>query len=135
MSFRFAIDHPVRWGDVDWFGVVNNAVYFTLFEQARFEYFQRLGLLEEGDFPFVLGETTARFLRPARAGMVLAIAVRTTRLGHKSLGTEYEVRHGGEVLATGRATLVYVDDQLRSRPIPAAARARLLAFEGLAADA
>ena len=133
MSFRFVIRHPVRWGDVDWFGVVNNAVYFTWFEQARFEYFQTLGLLEEGDFPFVLGETTARFLRPARAGMVVEIGLRTTRLGHKSLDTEYEVRHDGQVLATGRATLVYVDDALRSRAIPAAARTRLREFEGLPA--
>ena len=35
MLFRFAAEVPLRWVDVDSAGVVNNAVYLSLMEQAR----------------------------------------------------------------------------------------------------
>ena len=37
------IDQVVDWGDMDSFGHVNNVVYFRYFENARVEYFQRIG--------------------------------------------------------------------------------------------
>ncbi|MBM3961563.1 MAG: acyl-CoA thioesterase, partial [Planctomycetes bacterium] len=39
MLFRFAAEVPLRWVDVDSAGVVNNAVYLNLMEQARYLYF------------------------------------------------------------------------------------------------
>ena len=36
MSYRFTVNVPLRWVDVDSWGVVNNAVYLNLMEQARF---------------------------------------------------------------------------------------------------
>jgi acyl-CoA thioester hydrolase len=131
MSFRFFYDHPLRWGDIDSCGVLNNAVYLSLLEQARYEYCRQLGLLDGVSFPFLLGETTIRFLKPGRAGMTVTIAARTRRLGNKSLEQEYEVRHGAEVLATARATLIYADRSLQSREIPDEARQTISAFEGI----
>jgi acyl-CoA thioester hydrolase len=95
MTFRFVHEAPVRWSDLDAAGVVNNAVYLTLLEQCRFAYFKELGLLEGNGFPFLLGETSIRFLRPGREAGSVAVAARVTRLGTKSFEMEYEVRFEG----------------------------------------
>lgn len=132
-SFRFVTPTPLRWVDVDSEGVVNNAVYLSLMEQARFAYFEQLGLLAGGNVPFVLAETTVRFLRPGRLRMDVATAARVTRLGRTSFAMEFEVRADGGVLASGSAVLVYVDAALKPVPIDALARTRIAAFEGIAA--
>jgi acyl-CoA thioester hydrolase len=127
----FHLEIPVRWVDIDSVGVLNNSLYLTFFEQTRYAYFERLGLLVEGQFPFVLAETTVRYHRPGRMGMVVTVGARTVRIGTKSFHMEYDVRHGDDLLCTGNATLVYVDEQIKSRPIPDRDRAALRVFEGL----
>ena len=129
--FRFAVPTPLRWVDVDSEAVVNNAVYASLMEQARYRYFDDLGLLEEGRLPFVLAESTIRYLRPGRLGMEVVTAARVTRVGRSSFGMEYEVRAEDGVLASGVAVLVYIDADLRPIPIADSVKACLQAFEGL----
>src|SRR5262249_28841530 len=108
MPSRFATPPPVGWVDIDAAGVLNNAVYLSLIEQARFSYFEQLGLLPAGQVPFVLAEATVRFLRPGRYGMAVATAAAVVRLGNTSFTMEYEVRADAAVLATGTAVLVFV---------------------------
>jgi acyl-CoA thioester hydrolase len=129
--FRFEHTERVRWVDLDAAGVLNNAVYLTLVEQARLGYFGRLGLMRGDQFPFLLGDARVRFLRPGRAGELLTIGARVTRLGTKSFDMEYEVASAGERLAVASATLVWVDEDLASVPIPEHARRRMAEFEGL----
>jgi acyl-CoA thioester hydrolase len=132
MGFRFTCEHPVRWKDIDAARVLNNAVYLSLVEQARFEYFHELDLLADEQVPFLLGETTIRFLKPGRAGMKLTIGARVLRLGGKSFDMDYEIRHGDEILATVRAVLVYADPvTLQTRTIPSHFRRRISMFEGI----
>lgn len=133
-AFRFRHEIPVRWSDIDSVGVLNNAKYLTYFEQARYEYSRQLGLLVEGQFPYVLGETSVRFLQPGRPGMLLTVATRTTRLGTKSFAMDYEIRHQENLLATATATLVYVNPTtLKSCPIPDRDRRSIAGFEDIAA--
>jgi acyl-CoA thioester hydrolase len=132
MSFRFSIELPVRWKDIDAVGILNNAVYLTMVEQARYDYFDHLGMLEgTADFNFVLGEVTARYLAPGKAGMVLTIGMRTSRLGNKSFEQEYEVACGDLQLARVTARMVWVDADLSSCVIPDAIRSQLAEFEGI----
>ena len=130
-QYRFVHEEAVRWSDIDSCGVLNNAVYLTFLEQTRYAYFGRLELLEGRRFPFVLAETSIRYLRPGLTGMVLAIAAGVTRLGRSSFEMDFEIRHGDDVLATARATLVYVDAAMKSRPLPATARTKIADFEGI----
>ena len=55
MRTAFVRRETFRWSDADLQQVVNNAVYLTLFEQARFGYFKQLGVLDGDAFPFLLG--------------------------------------------------------------------------------
>lgn len=132
MSFHFTLRQPVRWKDIDAAGILNNAVYLTLVEQARYGYFDQLGLLDgHADFSFLLGETTARYLAPGRAGMVLDVRARTSRLGNKSFDQEYEVEADGVLLARITARLVWCDANLKSCRIPDEVRTKIAAFEGI----
>ena len=133
MAYRFTMTQPVRWKDIDAAGVLNNAVYLTLVEQARYRYFEGLGLLEgSADFMFLLGETTARYLAPGKAGMVLDVRARTSRLGGKSFDQEYELACGETVLCRVRARLVWCDAELASCVIPDEVRRRIAEYEGIA---
>ena len=134
MFYRFDAEVPLRWVDVDSAGVVNNAVYLSLVEQARFAYFSQLGLLDDHRVPFVLAEANVEFLRPGRLGMQLSVAARTGRIGDKSLHMDYEVRAGDEVLAKVRCALVFVDDAMQPCPVPANFRETVSQFEELDAD-
>jgi acyl-CoA thioester hydrolase len=129
MFYRFVADVPLRWADVDSAGVVNNAVFLSLTEQARYLYFQHLGQLHDHKVPFVLAEATVKFLRPGRLGMRIEVAVRTRSIGTTSFHMEYEVRAADEVLATAKTVLVFVDGQMRPRPVPDEVRAAIVQFE------
>jgi acyl-CoA thioester hydrolase len=132
MTFHFSIRQPIRWKDIDAAGVLNNAVYLTLVEQARYAYFDELGLLTgAADFNFLLGETTARYLAPGRAGMTLEVRIRTSRLGNKSFDQEYELEADGRLLARVTARLVWCDEDLVSCRIPDDVRAKIAAFESI----
>lgn len=130
--FRFVVAVPLRWVDVDVAGVVNHAVYWSLIEQARYEYFARLGLIGGDVPPFLMGEASCRYERPARRGDALRIAARVARLGGRSFEMHYEVRRDGERIAVAKALLVWVDAEMRSCDLPAAARSAIAAFEGIA---
>ena len=54
---------PVRWGDMDSFGHVNNTVFFRFFEIARIEYFKKIQILQQTIGP-ILASTSCRFLAP-----------------------------------------------------------------------
>ena len=130
-NYRFSCTQPVRWKDIDAAGVLNNAVYLTFLEQARLHYFRDLELCREDQFPFLLGETRIRYHAPARVGDELVVRARTSRLGNKSFEMDYEVCRGAETLASAGATLVWVDEDLRSMPVPEEVRLRISEFEGL----
>ena len=57
------IEIPVRWGDMDSFGHVNNTIFFQYFEVARIEYFQKIQILSEDIGP-ILASTSCRFIAP-----------------------------------------------------------------------
>lgn len=122
----------VRWVDADLQGVLNNAVYLTLFEQARYGYFRSLGLMRGEAFPFLLGETGVRFERPIGPGAEVVVEAVVSRLGGKSFDMQYRVLVGAEQHATGSATLVWVDENLRSSVVPDEARRRISEYEGIA---
>jgi len=131
MLLRFAAEVPLRWVDVDSAGVVNNACYLSLMEQARFLYFQHLGLLADARVPFVLAETNVKFLRPGRLGMKVEVATGVRELGTSSFRMDYEVRSGDHVLATATARLLFADETMRPLPMPGRWRATIAQFEEL----
>jgi acyl-CoA thioester hydrolase len=111
MSFRVRL--RTRWSDEDTHHVLNNAVYSTLLEEARFAYFSELDLLLDNRFPFVLAQTNIVFLAPGRGGREVEVELATTRLGTTSFTQAYRVREARTwvVWCEGEARLVCVDPE------------------------
>ena len=137
-EFRFTTPLPVRYADIDAQGHVNNARYFTFMEEARVHYARALGLwtdLENFDaIGQIVAEAACTYLRPVQLGQTVDVAVRTTRIGHKSLEMTYRLSVAGETVATGRTVQVAYDYAARqSIPVPQAWRDAIAAYEGVAA--
>ncbi len=129
-AVAFCAERRTRWSDEDTQGVLNNAIYATLFEEARLDWSRAADLLDGAHFPFVLAETRLRFVRPRRGGARVAISLATTRIGRSSFEQAYRVREaaGRELWCEGLAVLVFWDPATRRpRPIPDALRERMLA--------
>lgn len=131
MGFRFDTEVRVRYRDLDTLEHVNNALYATYLEEARFRYFEHvLGVsLEEGGV--VLANLTIDFARPlTRSVGTVRIACGATDLSDSSVRMGYRVYPGGddEPVATAETVVVAVEEGA-SREIPQAWRTRLSEFE------
>ncbi len=127
----------IRFRDLDAFGHVNNAVYFTFMEMARVDYFTQIGLLQSGAFPspfFIIAEATCLFKAPIDMDTPLIIQTRVSRLGNSSFDMEYRFVHQADdvMLATGRTVQVTFDYAAgRSVRLPDVWRAAIVQWEGL----
>jgi len=134
-SFRVRVRRRTRWSDEDKQSVLNNAVYLSLLEEARYEYFRDLGLLIDEEFPFVLAQTNLRFVAPGRGGALVEIELKTTGLGRTSFTQLYRVTEveTGRVLAEAEAVLVCWDGEGRCKTDMAPLfRRKVTELEGLA---
>lgn len=135
-DFRFFQPVDIRYGDIDAQRHLNNAVYFTFFEQARCSYLQHLGLWDGKDFDrigIILAETTCTFKAAITLGTKVRVGVRTIRLGTKSLELVYTIEdeETGQEMASGHSVQVAYDYQTRSSiPIPTRWRQTIVDFEG-----
>lgn len=101
----------VRWGDMDAMGHINNACYFTYFEQTRGAWMQEAGLQIATDkVGWVVARNACDYKQPVTYPATLEIRLFTGAPGAASLPTFYEVREtDSDVLcARGEATLVLV---------------------------
>lgn len=114
---------PVRWADMDELGHVNNAVYFTYFEQARLEFLQSL---TDGPWPGspetgpVLVAAEATFKKPVVHPATVLVHVYGGEPGRSSFPLVCSLTVEGDeetVYAEATTTLVWIDRQ-SSRPVP-----------------
>jgi acyl-CoA thioester hydrolase len=120
-SFRFVKRIEVRFRDCDPLGHVNNAVFATYFEVARFAYFREgLGYLSRDSFPgFIIARIECNFRSQARMGDELDAHIRVTAIGRTSFTFEYRIVHAdtGRLVADGASVQVMFDYQTQ-KPVP-----------------
>lgn len=136
-DFHFYHLIEVRYGDLDPQGHVNNAKLLTYIEQARIFYLKQLKLWEGGSFQnlgIILADVQMTFKRAIQFGDPIRVGVRISRLGNKSMTSEYllEDARDASLFATGSSVLVAYDyHDNRSMPIPEEWRKAIMKFEGL----
>ena len=97
---QFVHETVTRWSDDDSQGVLNNAVYLTLFEEARHGFSRAAEVLVDGAFPFLLAQTNVRFVSPGRGGESVRVELSTVHVGTRSFRQAYRVRSAeGEIWA------------------------------------
>lgn len=119
---RFDYQMPVRWGDMDSMGHVNNTVYFRYFEQARIAWFESLRMATgpHGQGP-ILARVACDFVRPLTYPGDVVVRQMLTRLGRSSVALDLELRRtdGPDLYARGDSVIVWMDyDAGRSVPWP-----------------
>ena len=132
--FRFRHQLRARFRDCDLFGHVNNAVYFTYMEEARWAYWRELtGESPAGRLPgLILARAECDFIRPVQAGEQIDIWLGTTKIGRSSMTLVCEMLVGrGIKVARGIAVLVAYDYAAAAPvAVPDWARARIEEYEG-----
>ncbi len=134
-GFRFSTVIPVRYSDLDAQGHLNHARHFSFMEEARFQYLRASGLWADAQgfdaVGQIVAEASCTYKRPVLLGQTVEVAVRVSRLGHKSLEMEYRLTVGGEEVATGRTVQVAYDYVNHcSMSVPQDWRDRIATLEG-----
>ena len=91
---------PLRYSDMDLFGHVNNATYFSFLEEARIAWFEAC-IPETWDLEkhgVLVARTEMDYLKPVTPGDRLIIRVGASGMGNSSIHVKYEgfVLHGGQ---------------------------------------
>jgi acyl-CoA thioester hydrolase len=121
---------PIRWGDMDAMGHVNNTVYFRYMEQARISWFDALVPEAETwkDTGIVIVNAACHYRRPITYPGTVEVRLLIGRIGGSSVATYYELRvdDDPEPYASGEAVVVFVS-MATQKPtrIPDDMRARL----------
>jgi acyl-CoA thioester hydrolase len=129
---------PIRWGDMDMLGHVNNTVFFRYCEQARIEW--TYGLHRDGDAYAdtgpVIVNASCTFLRPLVYPGEVEVRMYLSDPGRTSLGSHYEIFKDGTKCADGAAKLVWIDLATgRSVPLPGWVTELLRALQSTGGDA
>jgi acyl-CoA thioester hydrolase len=113
----YVAPYRVMLRDLDSFGHVNNAVYFTYFEVARtLLWFELTGGSAARDINFIVARAECDFRQ--QVGMEpIDICVRIGEMRSSSFDTAYEIRknNGAQVAAVGKVVVVLFDWQKQSK--------------------
>ncbi len=131
---EFTADLKVRFRDLDAMGHVNNAVFFTYFEEGRkafFEkHFQKDGKL---DFPFILANASCDYLKPITLSDDIQLVLWVREIGNKRFDFTYRIvdrKDKTVVFASGKSVQVSFDYQKgKSTPIPSHVFERLVPYQ------
>lgn len=127
---------PVRWGDMDSMGHVNNARYFTYCESARMSYFAAIRMFDHRESELqgpALASATLNFRRQVRYPAELEVTTRVTEIGRSSFKMEYELflRGTDDRVADGTGIIVWVDYGTgKSTPLPEGLKGAIREYEG-----
>ena len=120
---------PIRWGDMDAYGHINNTVYFRYMEQARVEWIEEMQVPVRpgGDGPVIIN-ASCTFLIPMNYPGMVEVRTFIGAIGRSSCETFAEMRLEGDerIYAEGAAKVVWMNmESGKSIPLPDHVRALL----------
>jgi len=139
-KFPVVVRQPVVWGDMDSYRHVNNVVYFRYLENARLEYFRRMGWFEFEDKTAIgpiLAATSARFRRALTFPDDIAVAARVTEIREDRFSLEHVIVSATQQAVVTEGTglvVVYHYGEGRKMPLPDELRAKILQMESAAGN-
>jgi acyl-CoA thioester hydrolase len=119
---------PIRWGDMDAMGHVNNTVYFRYMEQARIGWFDALVPEAEAwkSTGIVIANASCNFKKPITYPGTVDVRLFVGLPGGSSVPTFYDLVVDEVVYADGAATVVFIDmAKQKAVRIPDGIRSRL----------
>jgi len=100
---------PIRWSDMDVYGVVNNVSFLRLLEEARVDLIWRLGS-QDGDAFFSGGSVVVKHSIAYKSPLVhsptpIDIHMWVSEINAASVSIEYEVKDANTVYAVASTTM------------------------------
>ena len=102
---------PIRWGDMDAMGHVNNVTYFRFMEQARISWFDKLVPERKAwkSNGIVIVNASCNFRRAMTYPGTVEVKLYNAKPGGSSVATYYELSIESEIYADGAAVVVFID--------------------------
>jgi acyl-CoA thioester hydrolase len=119
-DFKHYYDVTVVFNQVDMLHIVNNAVYFNYFEQARIKYAKDIGFFPKKGIAlvgttFYMVRNEINYLKAALFEDRLRIYTRISYIKHSSFGFEHIIENldSGNIISEGSGVLAHVDPVLK----------------------
>lgn len=132
---------PVRWGDVDRLGHVNNVQYFRYSEEARTQWFaelaEGLGDMWAGAGGPILAAIDCDFIQQLRHPNTVDVGTRALRIGNTSMQVEqgYFIADQAHPVAISRSRIVWFNyEEQRTATVPETVRERIRAGQPIAPE-
>lgn len=113
MKNIFKTQIQVRFRDIDSMGHVNNAVFFTYFEEGRKTFFLKISKGAGFSlFPFILAHIACDFIRPIKLASQVSLEMWVKEIGNKSFILAYrltDLTDESVAFATGESVQVCFD--------------------------
>ena len=108
---KLSTEIEVRFADLDAYGHVNNAVFFTYLETARVKLFRdRFADMMQRGLLFLVVEASCRYRKPIELTDRVHIDISTEDLGRSSFTLSYLIHDGsGKEFAEARTVMVCFD--------------------------
>jgi len=128
---EFRVELDVRWGDIDAFGHVNNAVFLAYLEQCRSEWMNSVPChWQEAETGPIVANVNINYRRPIRWPERIVVTLEPASPGRSSIKLESEIRslpreekQKSVLYADATVTLVWIDKKSgESVPLPSSIR-------------
>jgi acyl-CoA thioester hydrolase len=110
---KININIDVRFRDIDSMGHVNNAVFFTYFEEGRKAFLHTLfNIMHPEDYNFILAHISCDFLRPVKLDDSIMLQLWVGEIGEKRFNIKYSLVNSSDesiIYAKGKSVQVFFD--------------------------
>ena len=114
---EFSVEIEIRFRDIDAYGHVNNAVFFTYLEVARTKVFkQHFHELMQQGILYLVVKAECEYKMPIKFTDKVIISMRITDIGHSSFTIEYKIHNGNEKLFATAKTVMVTYDSKKNKP-------------------
>lgn len=125
---KFAFPQKILFKHCDPAGIVFYPRYFEMLNDCVEAFFDEIGfpfehLHQDGAMPTV--QMTAEFASPSLHGDRMVIDMAIAKIGSSSIALSFHAHCDAVTRFTANSTLVYIDSDNKSQPIPAAMRSAL----------
>ncbi|HRV34785.1 MAG TPA: thioesterase family protein [Desulfomonilia bacterium] len=113
MVKKIITDITIRFRDIDSMGHVNNAVFFTYFEEGRKEFLHTLfNIVNPDEYNFILAHIECDYLKPVRISDPISLHLWVGETGQKKFDLVYKIVNRNDqsiVYASGRSVQIFYD--------------------------
>lgn len=114
-DFTFNTPIEIRFVDLDAYGHVNNALFFTYLETARIKLFQQhFGAFLGNELMFLVVRAECDYRLPIELNDPLQITISIDQVRHSSFDFSYKLHNGnGKIFAEAKTVMVTYDPRIK----------------------